>query len=57
MLRRRKPTRETLERQLRYAYVQLRKDGAARESAAEVVAEAEYDYQWFAQLRRLPDHA
>ena len=51
---RREPTHSTLQRHLRYAYVRARKAGLTQAELTETVRGAELDFQWVAQLDRLP---
>ena len=51
---RREPTHSTLQRHLRYAYVRARKAGLTQAELADTIRGAELDFQWVAQLDRMP---
>lgn len=52
---RREPSIEQLERQLRFAYVAMRRrEGVSKVWCENVIKLAEADYQWWSKLRVLP---
>jgi len=51
---RREPDHSTLQRQLRYAYVRLRKSGITKAEAQATLAEAEADFQWLQHIEGMP---